>query len=198
MRLPNLESKRKKNSLWIKFFERNQILKQVYNNATDLGSRVSQYVRILANFTQLVLFWMGIFLACLILNHLFTVRQILNRNFNNLTDFHVKLFWKINFCWTVRYQKIFFLSFYTVKMSKLALSHFVGKFVSESDVFGKKIIFWIENFENSQNLNQLFHNCSNWESKILKRVDFGTEFLHGAGIRIKVLTFIRFWWKNCF
>ena len=90
-------NRRKKISLWIKFFEKNQILKHVYNNATDFGSRISQYVRILANFTQLVLFWMGIFLACLILNHPFhRTWQILTWN----------CCWKIKFSWTVCFQKI--------------------------------------------------------------------------------------------
>ena len=165
MRLPNLESKRKRNSLWINFFERNQILKQVYKNATDLGSRISQNVRILANITQLVLFWIGIFLACLILNHLFTVRQILNRNFNNLTDFRVILFWKIILCWTVRYQKIFFfiiLHRQNVKVGAFALCW--------------KICFWERCFwERNHILNRKLWKESEFESTFSQLLKLGIE-----------------------
>ena len=158
-------NRREKNSLWINFFERNQILKQVYNNATDLGSRISQYVRILANFTQLVLFWIGIFLACLILNHFFTVRQILNRNFNNLTDFHVNFFWKINFCWTVRYQKIYF--FIILHRQNVKLGAFVLCW---------KIRFWERCFwKGNHILNRKLWRESEFESTFSKLLKLGIE-----------------------
>ena len=71
--------------------KKKQILKQVFNNASDFESRISKYVRFSVNFKQLVIFGIGILSACQILKHLFTTRQILIRNFNNATDFYVKL-----------------------------------------------------------------------------------------------------------
>ena len=63
--------------------KKKQILKQVFNNASDFESRISKYVRFSVNFKQLVIFGIGIFTACQILKHLFTTRQILIRNVNN-------------------------------------------------------------------------------------------------------------------
>ena len=65
------EKNGRKNSLPFKTFERNQILKQLFNNASDFEARNSKYVRILVKSTQLVIFWIGNFTACQILKHPF-------------------------------------------------------------------------------------------------------------------------------
>ena len=90
---------------------------------------------------------------------LYTTRQLLYRKIYSVSEFktsyspHIRFgteilttqqifewnwFRSINFSWTNCFQKISFLSIYTVKMSKLTFSQFLRKLVSESDVFGKK------------------------------------------------------------
>ena len=87
----NSFEKRKKNSFPIKIFEKNQILKPVFNNETD-SIQVFQNGTIfwwtlhnssffVSETLQRVRFW----------NILFTTHQVLNWNFNRVTDFRVKL-----------------------------------------------------------------------------------------------------------
>ena len=45
-----MEKKGIKTSLWTKTFAKNQILKQIFNNASDFESRFSKHVRFLVNF----------------------------------------------------------------------------------------------------------------------------------------------------
>ena len=62
--------------LFKKFFAKQNTWKEsdfelVFNNASDLKSRISKYVRLLVNSTQLVIFWIGIFLLRRFLKHPF-------------------------------------------------------------------------------------------------------------------------------
>ena len=77
----DMEKKWKKNSFWIKTFVKNQILKQVFNNASDFESRISKYVRFSVNSTQLVIFRIGIFTSWRILKHLFYHTSDFKQNF---------------------------------------------------------------------------------------------------------------------
>ena len=107
----------KKKQFPFKTFEKNQILKQIFYNASDFESRNSKYVRILVKSTQLVIFWIGNFTACQILKHPFlphvrfwteilTTQYIITWN----------SFWKIKNTWTNRFKKFNnFWSIYTVK-----------------------------------------------------------------------------------
>ena len=83
----DMEKKWKKNSFWIKTFEKNQILKQVFNNASDFESRISKNVRFLVNSTQLVIFWIGIFTSWRILKHLFYHTSDFKQNFQRRKRF---------------------------------------------------------------------------------------------------------------
>ena len=87
----DMEKNWKKNSFWIKTFEKNQILKQVFNNASDFESRVSKYVRFLVNSTQLVIFESEFLPRDGFWNIFFTTRQILNRIFNDAKGFYKEL-----------------------------------------------------------------------------------------------------------
>ena len=57
----------------------------VFNNASEFKSRISKYVRLLVNSTQLVIFWIGIFL----------LRRILKHPFYHTSDFE-QIFWRRN------------------------------------------------------------------------------------------------------
>ena len=119
-------------------------------------------------FTGLVIFYIGNFTACQILKHPFTTYQVLNENFNNATDFHVKLFSKHQaFMDNLLPKKLFSLSIYIVKMSNLTFSHFLRKIISESDVFGEKTFF---------------------ESKTLKKIRFLINFIQRLRLLNKIIT----------
>ena len=140
-------------------------MREVFNNASDFESGLSKHVRFLVESTLLLIFWIEIFTEIQILNHPFTVRQILNRNCNNLKDFHVKLFWKISFCWTVRYQKIYFfiiLHRQNVKVGAFALCW--------------KICFWERCFwKKNHILNRKLWKESEFESTFSQLLKLGIE-----------------------
>ena len=71
----------RKNSFPIKTFEKNQILKQFFNSASDFESRNSKYVRILVKSTQIVIFWIKILTTCQILKHPFYHTSDLEQKF---------------------------------------------------------------------------------------------------------------------
>ena len=91
--LKNLDMEKKwiKTSLWMKTLEKNQILKEIFNNASDFESRFSKQVRFIVNFKQHVLLETEILQHVKFWNILFTTSQTLIRNFNiflyNAPDF---------------------------------------------------------------------------------------------------------------
>ena len=129
--------KRKKNSFPIKIFEKNQILKPVFNNEWDSNQVLQNrtiFRRTLHNSSffvseilQRVRFW----------NILFTTHQVLNGNFNSVTDFHVKMFPKHQAFLDSLLSKIFF-SIYIVKMSNLRFPSFLERLTLRAMFLEKK------------------------------------------------------------
>ena len=159
----NSFEKRKKNSFPIKIFEKNQILKPVFNNESD-SNQVFQNGTIfwwtlhnssffVSEILQRVRFW----------NILFTTHQVLNGNFNSVTDFHVKLVPRHQAFFDSLLSKIFF-SIYIVKMSNLRFPSFSERLILRA-IFLKENILWIGNFEKNQILNQFFHNAPDFLTK---------------------------------
>ena len=153
----NSFEKRKKNSFPIKVFEKNQILKPVFNNESD-SNQVFQNGTIfwwslhnssffVSAILQRVRFW----------NILFTKHQVLNGNFNSVTDFHLKLVPQHQAFLESLLSKIFF-SKYIVKMSNLRFPSFSERLMLRG-IFLEKKILWFGNFEKNQILNQFFHNA---------------------------------------
>ena len=112
---------------WNMFLTKSQIRIKIF--------KISQF---LVNFTKLVIFCIGNFTECEILKHIFYHTSALNGNFDNATQFHMKLVSKYQAFLDNLLSKSLFLSIYTLKMSKLKFSHFLRKFVSGSDVSEKK------------------------------------------------------------
>ena len=117
----------KKQFLNEKFWNESDFETSFYN-ASDFESRISKHVRFSVNFKQLVIFGIGIFTACQILNIFFTTRQILIRNFNNATDFYVKLVLK---------NEILLDNFFSKNLSK---------YVSIQANLKQLVSFWIRTF----------------------------------------------------
>ena len=194
----------KKSQFPFKTFEKNQILKQDFNNVSDFEWRISKYVRLLFNSTQLLTFWTGVFTVCRIVKHLFY----------HTSDFEQKFQQHNRFSREIRFEKsnslgqfplknfIIFWSIYILKMSKIAFSHFLGKLVSElvsvalflpkKTSFESKILkrvrFWIIFFTTQQTLKQ----------KIYFVLKFELNFLIASELESRFLQRIRFCSKNCF
>ena len=190
----NSFEKRKKNSFPIKVFEKNQILKPVFNNESD-SNQVFQNGTIfcwtlhnssffVSEILQRVRFW----------NILFTTHQVLNGNFNSVTDFHVKLVPRHQAFLDSLLSKIFF-SIYIVKMSNLRFPSFLERLILRA-IFLKENILWIGNFEKNQILNQFFHNAPDF----LTKQNFSCQSLnwvpHSVRTWVKVFTTPQFLMKK--
>ena len=136
-----------------------------FSTKRQIQIKIFKIIQFLVYFTRLVIIYIGNFTACQISKHPFTTHQVLNENFNHATDFHVKLVSKHQaFMDNLLPKNLFSLSIYIVKMSNLTFSHFLGKLVSESDVFRKNILR-IKNFEKNQILNQFSYDASDFQTK---------------------------------
>ena len=125
----DIEKKRKKTVFESKLSKKKQILKQVFNNASDFESRISKYVGFSVNFKQFVFFGIGI--LCSISNfetsflpHVTFWSEILRTQ----QIFTWNWFWKRKFSWTICFQIIF-----------QNLSEFKPT-LSNSSVFGSELL----------------------------------------------------------
>ena len=133
----NSFKKRKKKQFSYQDFWKNQILKPVFNNEWD-SNQVFQNRTIfwwtlhnssffVSEILQRVRFW----------NILFTTHQVLNGNFNSVTDFHVKLIPKHQAFLDNLLSKSFF-SIYIVKMSNLKFPSFLERLILRAMFLEKK------------------------------------------------------------
>ena len=158
---------KKKEQFPIKTFEKNQILKQVFNNASDFESRNSKYVRILVKSTQLVIFWIGNFTVCHILKYPFLPHvRFWAEILKTQQIFTWNSFWKIKCPMTIGSQKnyYFLVTLHLKNVKNRIFSHSWEACFWER-WFCNKNILWIEKTEKSQYLNQLFHNATDFETK---------------------------------
>ena len=132
-------------------------MEQYFNNASD-SNQDSQKKSIFSQlYTTRHFLYRKLYSVSDFETSFFTTHQVLTEILTTQQIFRWRWFRNIKLSWTICFQKIFFLSFYTVKMSKLTFSHFLRKFVSESDVLEKKLL-WIGNFEKKV-FEPFFHNA---------------------------------------
>ena len=169
----DIEKKRKKKTVFeSKLPKKKQILKQVFNNASDFESRISNYVRFSVNFKQLVFFGIGNFRRMSnfeksFLPHVRFWSEILGTQ----QIFTWNWFWKRNFSCAVCFQIIFQnLSEFTPTLSN---SSVFGSLVLQRVSFRIKLLsfcrflLWISALR--QNLIQDFYNASDFDEKTVFR-----------------------------
>ena len=166
------EKKRKKTVFESRLSKKEQILKQVFNNASDFESRISKYVRFSVNFKQLVFFGIGNFCSMSnfeksFLPHVRFWSEILGTQ----QIFTWNWIWKRNFSWTVCFQIIFQnLSEFTPTLSN---SSVFGSELLQRVTFRIKLIsfcrflLWLSALR--QNLSQDFYNASDFDEKTVFR-----------------------------
>ena len=167
----DMEKKWIKSSFWMKKFEKNQILEQVFTtrqtlnqdfqNVSDFQSTLNNSSFLESEFLQHIKFW----------NIPFTARQILIRNFNNATGFYMKLVLENEFCLTICFRKIF--QKMTAFKPTLNNSSVYGSELLQRVSFRIKILtscrflLWLSALR--QKLNHDLYNASDFDEKTVFR-----------------------------
>ena len=164
-------------------------MEQIFNNASDSNQDFQKKSAFSQLYTTRHFLYRKLYsVSDFETSFFFTAHQVLTEILTTQQIFTWRWFRNIKLSWTICFQKIFFLSFYTLKMSKLTFSHLLRKFVSESDVsekktrfeskFSKKIILWTNFFYNASDI---------WRIKILL-VKVWIEYPHSVKTWIKGFT----------
>ena len=154
--------------------------------------------KFLVNFTQPVIFVSETSQRVRFWNIFFTTHQVLNGNFNNATDFHVRLVSKHQaFLDNLLSKNLFFCHFTPLKCQSWRFPTFLDSLFLRA-MFWKKTCFESETSRKNRfrinflttlkTFKQNSYFVSKFELNILLSLEFESRFFKG----------IRFWWKNCF
>ena len=171
---------------WNMFLTKSQIRIKIF--------KISQF---LVNFTKLVIFCIGNFTECEILKHIFYHTSALNGNFDNATQFHMKLVSKYQaFLDSLLSKNLFFCQFTPLKcqswrfptfLESLFLRALFRKKTCFESKFSRKIRLWTNFFTTPQTFEEKeyfvskfelnIHIASKLESKVSQRIRFRSEIV---------------------
>ena len=146
-------------------------MKQVFNNASDFESKISNYVRFLVNFKQLVFFGSETFCSMSNFENSFLPHVRFWSEFLGTQQlFTWNWFRKRNFSWTVCFQIIFQnLSEFTPTLSNSSVfgSDFLQRVSFRIKLSFCRFLLWLSALR--QNLIQDFYNASDFDEKTVFR-----------------------------
>ena len=172
---------------WNMFLTKSQIRIKIF--------KISQF---LVNFTKLVIFCIGNFTECEILKHIFYHTSALNGNFDNATQFHMKLVSKYQaFLDSLLSKNLFFCQFTPLKCQSWRFPTFLESLFLRA-LFRKKTCFESKFSRKIRLWTNFFYNASDiWRKRIL-RVKVWIEYPHSVKTWIKSFTTHQISKWNCF